>query len=368
MKYFSVIIAFVFVIIALGLWFTRGDSHDSKISTGKTKVALFMNGPKNDHSWSEAHYIGMQKTAEKLGLDVAYYDNVPLDSTSIPIMEKAISDGARIIVCNSIGFGPYELLVAQLHPEVKFFHATGIKQSRNLSTYFARIYQIRYLSGIVAGMETKNGHIGYVAAFDIPEVVRGINAFTLGVRKVNPSATVHVNWTRSWTDANIAASATEDLIHQYNIDILTVHTDVLSPYKIAEKHNIGIIGYNFDNSSLYPRNFMTAALWDWEQFYTPRILEVIQGKYTSKNYWLGIESGIITLAPFTSRVHPETKIRVTKEWQNLLSGYHDVFYGKIVDNTGTTRIDSGESMTDHDMLENFNWFVQGVEVYEKNQL
>lgn len=366
MKFFSVIIVSILLTIALGLWFTRSDDYDAEISKEGMKVALLMNGPKDDHSWSESHYISMQKTARDLNLDVAYYDNVPLDSSSIPIMEKAIADGARIIVCNSIGFGPYELLVARLHPEVKFFHATGTKRSRNLSTYFARIYQIRYLSGIVAGMETKNGHIGYVAAFDIPEVIRGINAFTLGVKKVNPEATVHVTWTRSWTDSDIAAKATEKLIQNHNIDILTVHTDVLSPYEIAEKNDIGIIGYNFDNSKLYPKNFMTAALWNWEQFYKPRILEVIQGKYSSKNYWLGIESGIISLAPFTQRVHTETRVFVAKEWQRLLSGSFDVFYGKIVDNAGVVRIDSGESMTDFEMQENFIWFVQGVEVDEKN--
>lgn len=366
MKIFSVIIAAIIAIIAVGLWTTRGSDYDADITKERTKVALFMNGPKEDHSWSEAHYIGMRKTALKLNLDVAYYDNVPLDSSSIPLMEKAIENGAKIIICNSVGFGPYELSVAQQHPEVKFFHATGIKQYRNLSTYFARIYQMRYLSGIVAGMETKNGHIGYVAAFDIPEVVRGINAFTLGVQRANPKAIVHVKWSKSWNDTSAAANATNALIQEHNIDILTVHTDVLSPYEIAEKNNIGIIGYNFDNRDLYPNNFMTASLWDWEKFYTPRIQEVIQGKFTSKNYWPGLESGIITLAPFTKRVSSKTRAMVSLEWQRLLKGSYDVFYGKVVDNTGVTRIESGESMTDYEMLENFNWFVQGVNVDEKN--
>ena len=200
MKLIYVIPALIFTIIVVGLLAVNVKKKDTNVTREKTMVAMIMNGSVSDHSWGQSHYEGLQKTAKELNLDVSFHENIPADTNALVEMEKLIASGVKIIVANSFQFGPFIQEVSARHPEVKFFHASGIKTGPNVSTFFGRIYQMRYLSGIVAGMQTKTGKVGYVAAFDIPEVVRGINAFTLGVRKANPDANVIVRWTRSWED------------------------------------------------------------------------------------------------------------------------------------------------------------------------
>lgn len=350
----------ILLAIVVGILVVQEQKKETDITLEKTKVVMLMNGSHDDHSWGESHYNAMTKVSQKLNLAMEYIENVPEDSTAELLMEKHIANGAKIVICNSFGFGTHELNVAARHPEVKFFHATGVSTSPNMSTFFGRIYQMRYLSGIVAGLKTKTNEIGYVAAFDIPEVVRGINAFTLGVQKVNPDAKVFVSWSRSWVDEKLSTDATNDLIAKHNIDVMTVHTDALTPYEIAEKNNVWIIGYNLDNGKRFPKRFLTAPVWQWENFYEPRILEVLQNKFVGRKYWLGAESGMIGLAPMTEHVSDSIRQIVDAEMERLTSGTFDVFYGPVMDNQGTVRIEAGESMTDVDMLENFNWYVKGV--------
>lgn len=364
MKKIVIISAVIFVAIFVGILSTQVEVRDTDVTRSKTKVGFIMNGSADDHSWGQSHVEGLRKTQAKLNLDLEIRENVPENDTSIAVMEDMVAKGAEIIITNSFGYGPHEIQVAAAHPDIKFFHATGVKETPNLSTYFGRIYQMRYLSGIVAGMQTKTNEIGYVAAFDIPEVVRGINAFTQGVRKVNPEAKVYVKWSKSWVSEDMARRAAEALFNAHSIDVVSVHVDALSVYELAEEKGVWIIGYNVDNSSLYPNRFLTAPVWNWEAFYTARILEVLQNKFESRHYWEGAESGILGLAPFTKHVVEGAQETVNDEMERLKNGMFDVFYGPIEDNEGEMRIQTGESMTDEDMLNNFTWFVKGVVVDE----
>lgn len=360
MKLVGIISGIILLVIVIGLSMFQIKAKNTDITQQKTKVAMIMNGVINDHSWSQSHYEGLEKSARELNLEIDYRQNTLENDYADSVFESAIKDGAEIIIANSFGFGSAELKVAAKHPELHFFHATGIKEAENLSTFFGRIYQMRYLSGIVAGLQTKTNKIGYIAAFDISEVNRGINAFTLGVKRVNPEATVYVNWCNSWVNEEAATNSTNALIEKYGIDVLTVHTDALSPFKIAEEKGVWIIGYNIDNSELYPNRFLTAPIWKWEKFYTPRIKEVLQHKFKSNHYWLGAESGIVDLAPLTEHVNPKAKEIINSETERLKNGTFDVFYGPILDNKGNIKIEDGESMTDEAMLNAFDWYVQGV--------
>ena len=360
MKILGVLASMVIVAIVVGIFFIQGKKKDTNVTSRQTKVAMIMNGGGDDHSWGESHRIAMEKVAEKLNLEVIYREHIAEDETVVAVIEDVIAQGAKIVVCNSFGYGKWELEVAAKHPEVKFFHATGVKHSQNLSTYFGRIYQMRYLSGIVAGAMTKTNKIGYVAAFDIPEVNRGINAFTLGVQKVNPDAKVYVRWTKSWVSDGLAADVTRALMKDHAVDVLTTHTDALSPYQIAEQNNVWIIGYNLDNRNRYPQRFLTAPVWNWENFYEPHFMEVLQNKFVGMNYWQGVESGIVGLAPLATSVPENIRVMVDEEMKRLSDGVYDVFYGPIYDNKGRIRIESGESMTDEEMLNGFNWYVKGV--------
>lgn len=357
-KVFIVVCIFVIAIIA-GIFVINIYEADTEVTRETTKVGMILNGTMDDRSWSQSHYEGMEKTAAELNLSVLYEENVTAEQVP-EIIDKFAEEGCKVIVANSFEFGDSMIQAASEYPEIYFLHATGVGEDKNLSTYFGRMYQIRYLSGIVAGLQTESNEIGYVAAFPIPEVNRGINAFTLGVRSVNSEANVYVSWTNSWVDDVATAEATNKLLDGHNIDVLAMHTDSLQALEIAEERGVMSIGYNVDNSADYADTYLTAAVWDWDAFYTPTILKCLQGKFEGNHYWEGIETGVISLAPFTNKVKAGTEKVVTQEMQRISSGTYDVFYGPVYDNEGNLRVKEGESMTDNAMLNEFNWYVEGV--------
>ena len=365
MKKLSIWGGIVLVILVVGMFFIRQQKVDTDITSKQTKVGMVLIGEKEDHSWGQSHYEGMEKSAKELNLLVEYEECVPENEECIQVMEEMIEDGCKIICCNSFGYGPYIEEVAQRHPDIYFFHATGVTTAHNLSTYFGRIYQMRYLSGIVAGLQTKTNELGYVAAFNMSEVNRGINAFTLGAKSVNPDITVHVSFINSWLDDEKTEEITNELLEAHpEIDVIAMHTDSLKALEIAEERGIWSIGYNVDNSKLFPNTFLTAPVWNWDSFYTPYILSCLQGKFTQNNYWLGAETGVVRLAPLTDNVNPKAKGAVEDAYLKLKSGSFDVFYGPIKDNTGVIRVEAGECMADETLLNEFDWFVEGVEIDE----
>jgi len=361
----KIFVAALVIVIAIvsGIFFINIYEAETEITKEKTKVGVILNGYIDDRSWSQSHYEGLEQTAEELNLMIYYEEGVNEENIT-QIIEKYAEDGCKIIIANSFEFGEYINRAAEQHPEIYFLHATGIGEGKNLSTYFGRIYQIRYLSGIVAGLQTDTNKIGYVAAFPISEVNRGINAFTLGVRSVNEDAVVYVRWTNSWNDDGMTEEATRQLLDSYDIDVLAMHTDSIQPLIIAEEKGVMSIGYNLDNSLGYPDTYLTAAVWDWENFYTPNILRCLQGKFEGNHYWEGIETGIVSLAPLTDNVKEGTEEIVISEKEKLLSGTFDVFYGPIYDNNGNIRVEAGESITDEIMLNSFDWYVEGVVIDE----
>lgn len=361
MKKIVIVAAIILSVIIAGIFFISRQEE----TIGSLKIGIIFNGQKDDKNWSQSHYEGICQTAAELGMELLYQEEVPETEECISIMENMITDGCTIIICNSFNYGTYIQEMAQKHPEVYFFHASGVGAAKNLSTYFGRMYQMRYLSGIVAGLQTQTNQIGYVAAFPISEVNRGINAFTLGVRSVKPQAEVYVEWCHSWTGDKEAGDATRTLLKSYDIDVLAMHTDSLRPLEIAEEEGIWAIGYNMDNRKHCESSFLTAPIWNWENFYTPRIKEVQQGKFVGRNYWEGAESGMISLAPLTKHVKDGIAEVVEEKMQEISSGTFDVFYGPIYDREGTLRVPAGESMPDETMLNEFDWYVEGVKIHEE---
>ena len=360
MKKIKWIVICVLLVIMVGIFFIHTEEQNTDITKDKTKIGMILNGSTKDQSWGTSHYEGLEKCVEGLNLSVEYRENVPADERSLQVMEELISDGCKIIICNSFGFGEWVVQAAEKYPEIYFFHATGTAASDNLSSYFGRMYQMRYLSGIVAGLQTQTNEIGYVAAFPIDEVNRGINAFTLGVRKVNPNATVYVKFSNSWEDEDAARAATEQLLERHEIDIIAMHVDTNVPLDIAEEKGLWAIGYNYDNGNVYTESFLTAPIWQWEKFYSPRILECLQGKFYGKNYWEDSSTGILSLASLTGNVKDGIWSVVEEEKKKIESGSWDVFFGPVKDQEGNIRIQEGESMTDDAMLSAFDWYVEGV--------
>lgn len=349
-----IIVALIIGMVVIGIY-----EADSDVTKSTTNVGLILNGSRADKSWSQSHYESLYNTSQELNLNIICRENITADTVE-GIVEELASEDCKIIIANSDIFKDYIKKAAKRYPSIYFFHASGTDYSKNLCSYFGRMYQARYLAGVVAGLQTKTGAIGYVAAMPIYEVNRGINAFTLGVRSVNPKASVYVRWTDSWTDSIAARQATEQLVNEHGIDIITVHTDTISPLFVAQERGIWAIGYNTDNREEYPDAYLTAAVWDWEGFYTEKLLTCLQGKFVGDNHWEGLETGMVSLAPISEKAEAGINEAVERERQRILSGTYDVFYGPIYDNQGKLRIAEGECMTDDTMLNAFDWYVEGV--------
>ncbi len=359
----KIIIAAVIIIAAIIIGILAIHSYDNDDKDVMT-VGIILNGNADDKSWSQSHYEGLRKTSEELGINFIYRESVA-ESDLVQTVDGLVEEGCEVIICNSFGYGEYLPEAAEKYPEVYFYHASGVEHSENVTTFFGRMYQIRYLTGVVAGLQTETNEIGYVAAFPISEVNRGINAFTLGVRSVNPDAKVYVSWTNSWVDDAAAEAASEKLMSNHSIDILTMHVDSVSPLRAADEKGIMSIGYNLENSSDYPESYLTAAVWSWDSFYTAQIRECMQDRFNGRNYWNGVDSGIVSLAPLGKNAKTGIQEKVDEKMEELESGKFDVFYGPVIDSEGNLRVDEGESMSDDVMLNSFDWYVEGVVIDEE---
>ena len=342
MKKVLIIAVVIITAIIAGVLLINIYEADTEVTKDTTKVGMIMNSTADDRNWGQSHKEAIATTAQELNLETLFRENVTAD-TFAETVDELVDKGCEIIIANSLTFDKLIVEAAEKYPDIYFLHAAGGETRRNLSTYFGRIYQIRYLCGIVAGLQTKTNEIGYVAAMPVSEVNRGINAFALGVREVNPDANVYVSWTHSWADDNDAAEATEALFNAHDIDVMTVHSDSNMPLQMAEERGVYSIGYNVDNSEHYPETYLAAAVWDWENFYTPCILKCLQGKFEGENYWLGIDTGTVSLSQFTDNVDEGIYDIVNSHADKLRSGTFDVFYGPIRDNEGNIRVAEGEN-------------------------
>lgn len=362
-----IVAAVVVVVVVLGVIIvatgrSKTDKTGVDLTAQQTKIAVLMNGEPDDMGWCQAQYTAFEEIRDKLNLDIAYsFSLVVSDGDSVRAeLDRAIENGARIIFTNSYDFVEYVKEYSQKYPDVYFCSCAGNYTSDNTATFFGRIYQMRYLSGIVAGATTETGHIGYVAAVPIPEVIRGINAFALGVQSVNPEAVVHVEWTNDWIDEEKAYNCAEKLMDSFPIDVMTQHHDSLKPIEAALKRGVYSIGYNTDQSSV-SEYYLTAPVWNWKPIIEKLVLNVLGDTFEGKNYWEGIETETVSLADFTELVSDEAKTAVDAAWTRMLEGDWDVFYGPIYDQEGNMRIAEGERMSDRQLLEDFTWFVKGVD-------
>jgi basic membrane protein A len=355
-------ILFVAVLIILNF---NKKTADPGIMKAKTNVGLLLSGPPDDMSWSSTHYSAVNGISEDLNLEVICRENVPADENCAEVIRSLVEDEhCLVVIAASYDYGKYMEEAAGKYPDVYFIHAAGTAAGKNICSFTGRMYQYRYLSGIVAGTQTKTNSIGYVAAFPITGVNVGINAFTLGVRSVNPDAVVHVAFTGSWTDDRAAGDAAEKLVSEYGADVITLHTDSLAPLDYAEEHGVWTIGYSCDNSGRYPKSYLTACVWHWDSYYREQILSCIQGKFKGEHRWLGYDSGIMELIDPAKSGNADPAYNAPLEAAKARFGNYsfDVFYGPVTDNTGNIRVAESESLSDETMLTSFDWYVEGVQI------
>lgn len=358
MKKYKYILLISLVIIATLLLPSCQKSEES--SSNKLKVAFVYVGPVGDSGWTFAHDRGRQEMEKELYyVETTYLESIPEGADSERIFTELCEKDYKLIFGTSFGYMDAMVNVAKKYPDVVMVHCSGYKTSENLGTYFGRIEEPRYLSGIVAGRMTKSNIIGYVAAHPIPEVIRGINAFTIGVREVNPKAIVRVVWTHTWYDPAKEREAAESLL-DVGADVIAQHQDTPAPQQAAEAKGKYSIGYNTDMSSFAPKAHLTSPVWNWAPYYIKTAKEVYEGTWKSSAYWGGMKDGVVDLAPLGPMVPDEVKTLVETEKQKIIAGELKVFAGPLKSQDGKEMVPEGKSLTDDELLE-MNWFVEGVE-------
>ncbi|MBR3305650.1 MAG: BMP family ABC transporter substrate-binding protein [Lachnospiraceae bacterium] len=361
-----VIAAVILIVVIIGMILIRDRGVDTDITARTTRVGLVLTGAKNDASFCQAHYDSLLKIGDELNLEIICRENIPEDESCRTVIKELVEkEGCGIVVSASFGYGAYVTEMAEKYPEVFFLHPLGTEKLTNLASCMGRMYQARYLSGIVAGMRTESGKIGYVAAYDNSEVIRDLNAFTLGVRSVSPDAEVYVRYCRSWVDDGAAEAAFRELMEKHpDIDVMARHTNSLKPDRLAEERGLWSVGFNMDTAELFPDSYLTACEWHWDAYYRKKILSCLQGKFYGNIEWMDMGSGILGLSELTANVAPGTREAVEEAESRFADRSFDVFYGPVYDNEGKLRIPEGESMSDDEMMNSFGWYVEGLTVDE----
>ena len=344
------------ILLVLGIIFTMGFAK-------RWKIAFIYVGPIGDAGWTYAHDQGRIAVEKAFGNQVltSYIESVPEGEESVRYIENFIKRGYDIIFTTSFGYMDPTYMLAQKYPKVHFFHCSGYKYNNtNMTAYFGRMYQARFLTGLVAGMMTKSNIIGYVAAHPIPEVIRGINAFALGVKMVNPKAVVKVVWTHTWYDPATEKEAALSLLDA-GADVITQHQDSPAPVQAAQERGAYAIGYNSDMYQFAPKAHLTAPVWNWGAFYVKAVKEIMEGTYKHGFYWGGMKDGVVDIAPINKELVPENVIKIVEVFKRaIVNGYFDPFEGPIYDQDGKLRVKEGEKLSDDDLLGMY-WFVDNVQ-------
>jgi len=323
------------------------------------KAGFVFIGPTNDNGWTTAHNEGRLALEKELGIETAYVELVSEDEAAVKdAVTNLIDVGCNIIFTTSFGYMNPTVALSEEYPDLYFLHCSGYLTTENMGNYFGRMYEPRFLSGLVAGLKTKTNKIGYVAAMQIPEVIRGIDAFTLGVRTVNPEATVNVRWTNTWIDPAKAKEAADALLAD-GCDVITQHQDSPGPLIAAEANNAYAIGYDYALTDVAPKAYMTAPVFNWSVYYVDIVKSIMDGTFKAGSYWGGLDTGVVSLAPLTDVAPKEAAALVADYEAKIKDGTFFVFEGEIKDNEGNIKVPAGTKMSDEDML-GMMWFVEGV--------
>ena len=327
---------------------------------GPLQVAFVYSSPIEDLGWTYAHDQVRLYLKRKLegGAETAFIENVAEGPDAERIIRYFAQKGYDLVITTSFGYMDPTLTVAQEFPDTHFVNVTGFKTADNMSTLFGRMYQPRYLSGLVAGSMTEGNVIGYVAAFPIPEVIRGINAFTLGVREANPDAEVRVVWTNTWFGPPEEKEAAEALLDQ-GADIIAQHQDTTEPQKAAAERGGSSIGYNSDMRTFVGDSVLTGPVWNWGPAFVKFAEQARADSWMTEQYWGGMDDGIVGLAEFSPSVPEDVAALVAEKQAMIVSGEMDVFCGAMMGQNGVQFLDDGQCLEDGQML-GMDWFVEGV--------
>ena len=315
--------------------------------------------PVGQAGWTYQHELGRQALARNLGAQVQtrFVEGVAEGADSERVMRDLVSQGCGLVFATSFGYLEPALRVAADHPAVKFEHAGGYKTAVNFNTYNARYYEARWLAGWLAGQQSKTGVAGYVAGFPVPEVVQGINAFTLGMRAANPQASVRLVWLNAWFDPAREREAALTLINQ-GADVLSNHSGSPAVAQVAEEKGVMLLAYQSNMARYAPRAQLAAITLHWGAYYTQVAQAVINGSWAPKPVWGGMKDGLVQLSAVNPALPAAVRAGLAQRQQALLDGKLLPFAAPLVDNTGRSRLDKGA--LDDGQIASMDWLVQGV--------
>jgi basic membrane protein A and related proteins len=330
-------------------------------------VGVIYVGPRDDYGYNQAQAEAAAALKKMAGIKVVEEENVPETAAVQKTMAGMIAqDGATLLFPTSFGyFDPHMLAVAAKSPNVRFAHCGGMwtdgKHPKNTASYFGYIDECQYLNGVVAGHMSRSGKLGFVAAKPIPQVLRNINAFTMGARSVKPSITTQVIFTGDWSMPVKEAEATNSLADQ-GVDVFTMHVD--GPKVVVEtaaRRAKMVCGYHASQARLAPQAYLTGAEWNWLTAYTTFVEAARSGKPHPNFVRGGLKEGFVKMSAYGSTVSDAAKKAADGVKAQMLAGKFDIFKGALKDNKGNTVIAAGKTMVQTDLeLEKMNWLVEGV--------
>ena len=326
------------------------------------KIGFVYVTPVTDAGWVRQHEEGRKAVQAALGdrVQTLYVENVAEGADAERVIRELAQQGCGLIFTPSFGYMEPTLKVARDYPQVRFESITGYKTAANVSVANARYYEGRYLAGVAAGRMAASGVAGYVAGFPIPEVLQGINAFTLGMRSVAPQARVKLIWLQAWFDPPRERDAAMTLMNQ-GAEVLAFHTGSGAVMAAAQERGKLAIAYHSDMRKIGPDAQVLAVVHEWGAYYTRRARAVLDGSWTPGTVWGGIREGMMRVGDFGPRVPAAVQDEVLARQRDIAAGrLHPFRAGEAVrDNTGRVVIPAGQTLTDAQILA-MDWLEEGV--------
>jgi len=333
------------------------------LSATPLKAAFVYVAPLTDMGWVHQHDEGRKAVEAALGgkVKTSYVEDVAEGPDAERVIRDLAQQGNQLIFTPSFGYMEPTLKVAREFPGVKFESITGYKTADNVSVANARYYEGRYLAGIAAGRMTRSHVAGYVAGFPIPEVLQGINAFTLGMRSVDPKATVKVVWLNAWFDPTRERDAAMTLFNQ-NVDVIAFHTGSNAVMVAAQERGKLAVAYHSDMRRIAPDAQIVAVTHEWGAYYTRRAQAVIDGTWTPGNVWGGVKEGMVRVGDFGSKVPAAVQQEVLARQADIAAGRLQPFAATVDvrDNKGRVVVPKGSALSDA-QIQQMNWLVDGVQ-------
>ena len=325
------------------------------------KIGFVYVSPIGSAGWTYQHELGRQHLEKAFAgkVKTTYVESVPEGADAERVIRRLAQEGNKLVFTTSFGYMDPTVKVARAFPNTVFEHATGYKTAKNSGTYIIKFEEGRYLAGIVAGKMSKTGTAGYVAAFPIPEVIRGINAFIIGMRSVNPKAKVRVVWVSSWYDPGKEREAAEALIAQ-GADVIMQHTDSTAPVQAAEAKGVYAIGYHSDMSKFGPKAHLVASTHNWTGYYQAVVEKVMKNQWKAEQFVGGIKEGMVVMAGWGPMVGADVKKLVAEKEAAMKAGKLAPFQGPVKAQDGKEVVAAGKTMADKDIA-NMSYYVEGVE-------